>query len=168
MFQNCGIAVGFFPLQLQKGSKDSKKTKRLSKEEFKKQLIDSIINNEIFETEELHEKADKAEKPEDAVALIKQYEDIIRTKKKNIISIPYHQGKVFKRFKDKEKFIKLVNEFKVHKGTIIFKINIFTLIEKLPRLMKSSVTLGFLKTYQKYIKQICQENSNEFEQIKVV
>ena len=110
-------------------------------------MIDSIINNEIFETEELHEKADKAEKPEDAVALIKQYEDIIRTKKKNIISIPYHQGKVFKRFKDKEKFIKLVNEFKVHKGTIIFKINIFALIEKLPRLMKSSVTLGFLKTY---------------------
>ena len=58
----------------------------------------------------LNEKADKAEKPEDAAATINQYEDI-RTKKKNI-SIADHQGKVFKRFKDKEKFVKLVNEFK--------------------------------------------------------
>ena len=75
-------------------------------------MIDSIVNNDKIETKELNEKADKVEKAEDAAAVIKQYEDIIRTKKKNIISIAYHQGKVFKRFKDKEKFIKLVNEFK--------------------------------------------------------
>ena len=49
----------------------------------------------------------------DGAAIIKQYEEIIYTKNKNIISITYHQGKVFKRFKDKEKFIKLVNELKV-------------------------------------------------------
>ena len=48
-------------------------------------------------------------------------------KKKNIISIAYHQGKVFK---DKEKFIKLVHEFRVHKSTIIFKINMIKLIDK--------------------------------------
>ena len=101
------------------------------------------------------------------LAVIKQYEDV-RTKKKNIISIPYHQGKIFKRFKDKEKFIKLVNEFKVHKSTIIFKINIFKLIDKHPKLMKSSMTLGFLKNYYKDIKQICKENSNEFEQVNVI
>ena len=29
--------------------------------------------------------------------------------------------------------------------------------------MKSSVTLGFLKNYCKDIKEICKENSNEFE-----
>ena len=56
----------------------------------------------------------------DGAAIIKQYEEIICTKNKNI-SITYHQGKVFKRFKDKEKFIKLVNELKVQKTTIIFK-----------------------------------------------
>ena len=106
-------------------------------------MIDSIVNHDIIETQELNEKADRLEIPEDAAAVIKQYEDIIRTKKKNIISIAYHQGKVFKRFKDKEKFIKLVNEFKVHKSTIIFKINIFKLIEKYPKLMKSSIGLGF-------------------------
>ena len=126
-------------------------------------MIDSLINNDIIETEELNEKADNAEKPEDAAAIIKQYEDVIRTKKKNIISIVYHQGKVFKRFKDEEKFVKLVNEFKIHKGTIIFKINIVKLIGKHPEFMKSSVTLGFLKIYYKDIKQICIENPNEFE-----
>ena len=128
-----------FCLQLQKGSENTKKTRRLSKEEIKQQLIDSIIKNDVIETEELNEKAVKMEKPEDAAAAIKQYEFIIRTKKKNITFIAYHQGKVFKSFKDKEKFIKLVNEFKVHKSTIIFKINIFKLVGKHPKLMMSSI-----------------------------
>ena len=124
----------------------------------------------MVETEELNKMAEEVEKSgccyrkiEDVAAVTKQYEDIIRSKKKGIISIAYYQGKVFKRFKDKERFIKLVNEFKVHKSTIIFKINIFKLIDKHPKLMKSSMTLGFLKNYYKDIKQICKENSNEFE-----
>ena len=125
-------------------------------------MIDSIVNNDIIKTKELNEKADKVEKPEDTAAVIKQYEDI-RTKKGNIISIAYRKRKVFKRFKDKEKFIKVVSEFKVHESTIIFKINIFKLIDKHPELMKSSMTSGFLKNYYKNIKQICKENSNEFE-----
>ena len=44
-------------------------------------------------------------------------------KKKNIMSIAYHEGKASKRFKEKETFIKLLNELQVHKSTIIFKIN---------------------------------------------
>ena len=67
------------------------------------------------------------------------------------MSIAYHQGKVFKKFKDK-----------VHKTTIIFKINIFKLCEKFPKLLKSSIGLGFLKNYYKDIKQICSENAKEF------
>ena len=126
-----------------KSSGNAKKTKRLSNEEIKRQLIESMVNNDIIETEELNKMAEEVEKPEDAAAVIKQYEDIIRTKKKNIISITYHQGKVFKRFKDKEKFIRLINEFKVHKSTIIFKINIFKLIGKYPKLMKLSIRLGY-------------------------
>ena len=153
-----------FCIQVQKVSKITKKTGKFSKEEIKQQLFDSIIDIIcIVETEELNKKADKAEKPEDVAAIIKQYEDIICTKNKNIMSIVYHQGKVFKRFKDKENFTKLVNKFKVHESTMIFKINIFNLIDKHPKLMKSSVTLGFLKNCYKDIKQLCNENSNEFE-----
>ena len=153
-----------FCIQVQKVSKITKKTRKFSKEEIKQQLFDSIIDIIcIVETEELNKKADKAEKPEDVAAIIKQYEDIICTKNKNIMSIAYHQGKVFKRFKDKENFTKLVNKFKVHESTMIFKINIFNLIDKHPKLMKSSVTVGFLKNCYKDIKQLCNENSNEFE-----
>ena len=78
------------------------------------------------------------------------------------MSIAYHQGKVFKKFKDKEKFIKLINQFKVHKTTIAFKINIFKLCEKYPKLLESSIGLGFLKNYYKDIKEICSENAKEF------
>ena len=83
---------------MQKGSKNPKKTRRLNKEEIKKQLIDSIVNNDTIETQELNQKADRVEKPKDAAAVIKQYENIIRTKKKNIIFIVYHQGNAFERY----------------------------------------------------------------------
>ena len=62
---------------------------------------------------------------------------------------------MLKRFKDKEKFVRLVNEFKVHKSTITFKINIFKLCGKYAKLIKSTTGLGFLKNYNKDIKEIC-------------
>ena len=83
MFWNSGIAVIFFTAT--KMFENTKKT-RLRNEEIKKQQVNSIIINEIIETEELNEKAEKVEKPGDAAAIIKQDEDIIRTKKeKNYI-----------------------------------------------------------------------------------
>ena len=83
-------------------------------------MIGSIVKNDVAETEteELKQKADKVEKLEDAADVIKTYEDFIRTKKKSITSIVFHQEKVFKRFKDTENFIKLVKEFKEPKSTI--------------------------------------------------
>ena len=49
--------------------------------------------------------------------VIKQYKYIIKMKKKGIISITYYQGNVFERFKEKEKFIKLVSQLGIHKNT---------------------------------------------------
>ena len=43
-------------------------------------------------------------------------------------------------------------KFKVHKTILIFKINIFKLCKKYPKLLKSSIELGFLKNYYKDIK----------------
>ena len=146
-----------------RGSENTRKTKRLNEEEIKKQLFDFLVNNDTVETEEVNEKAEKVEKPEDAVEIIPEYEEILRTKRKGIISIGYHQGKVFSQFCKKEKFVRLVANFKIHKNTKILKINIFKLIDKHPKLMKSSVTLGFLKNYIKDVKQICRERSSEFE-----
>ena len=107
------------------------------------------MNSKKVETEDLNEQANKTENFEDAATIIKEYEEIIRTIKKNIVSIAYHHENVFRKFKEKEKFIKLFKELKVHKTTMIFKITIVELIDEYPKLMKSSVTLIFLKTYFK-------------------
>ena len=85
--------------------------------------------------EDLNELAEKVQKPEEAADIIKQYEEILRTKRKGIISVMYYQGKILKRFKEKEKFIQMVSKLKILKSNINFKINIFKLIKKHPGLM---------------------------------
>ena len=96
-------------------------TKRHNKENIKQQLRDSLVNNDTFETEELKQEANRVKKLEDAADVIKQYEEILRTKRKGIISVAYHQGRVFRRFHEKEMFVRLVANFKIHKNAIISK-----------------------------------------------
>ena len=138
------------------------KTRKWTHDEIKKKLIESLVMNDTIESDELTKKVEEVEDPEKAAGLIQQCESIIQTKKKGIIQIAYHQGKVFKKFKDKEKFIALVNELGIHKTTIIFKINIFKLCEKCPKLLNSFIGLGFFKNHYKDIKVICNENAWEF------
>ena len=106
---------------------DNKKGKRLSKEEIKTKLLDSMTIDEIVEFDDLNKEAEEVQDPEKAVIIIERYENIIKTKRKGIINVAYHQGQVFKRFKEKEKFTKLVTELGIHKNTIIFRINVFKL-----------------------------------------
>ena len=93
-----------------KGVTDNKKAKRLSKEEIKKKLLDSMTIDEIIEFDDLNKEAEKTQDPEEAAKIIKRYEDIIKTKNKGVINVAYHQGQLFKRFKENEKFVKLVSE----------------------------------------------------------
>ena len=146
-----------------KGLVGSKKTKSMSKEEIKKRLLDSMIIDENLEFDDLNKEAEEIQDPEKAAEIIKRYEDIIKTKKKGIINVAYHHGQVFKRFKEKEKFAKLVSELVIHKTTIIFKINVFKLCGKYRKLLKSSIGLGFFKNYHKNIKAICEENEKDFQ-----
>ena len=97
-----------------------------------------MIIDEVVDFDDLNKEADKIQDPEKAAEIIKRYKDIIKTKKKGIINVAYHQGKVFKRFKEKEKFVGFVSELRIHKTTIIFKI---TVCEKYYR---SFIGLGFL------------------------
>ena len=146
-----------------KGVTDNKKAKRLSKEEIEKKLLDSMTIDEVVEFDDLNKEAEETQDPEEAAKIIKRYEDIIKTKNKGIINVAYHQGQVFKRFKEKEKFTKLVSELGIHKTTIIFKINVFKLCKKYPKLLKSSIGLGFFKNYHKDIKAISEENEKDFQ-----
>ena len=52
-----------------------------------------------MKNDELNEKVVKYE---EAVSIVRAYEDIIKTKKKNIICVVYRQGLIFKRFKEKD------------------------------------------------------------------
>ena len=142
-----------------KGAADSKKTKRLSQEEIKKQLLESIVINEVVESEELNREAEEVQDLEEAAMVIQKYKHTIKTKKKGIISIAYHRGKAFKNFKDKEKFVTLVSRLGIHKNTVIFKINVFKLCERYPKLLKSSIGLAFFKNCHKDIKTVCMENA---------
>ena len=139
-----------------------KKTKKLTHDEIKKQLAESIFKNEVVETDELNKQAEEVQDAEEAAKVIQEYENIIRTNKKGIIRIAYHQGKVSEKFNSKEKLITLVKKLGIHKTTMIFKINVYKLCERHPKLLKSSIWLGFLKNHYKYIREICNENAQEF------
>ena len=73
-----------------KGLTDNKKAKRLSKEEIKKKLLDSMTIDEIVEFEDLNKEVEQKRDPEEAAKIIKRYEDIIKTKNKGIINVAYH------------------------------------------------------------------------------
>ena len=89
------------------------------------------MNIDTIETEPLNEKSEKVGKSQNAADVIKEYEEILRTKRKDIISAAYHQRKVLSRFREKEKFVGLVANFKIHKDTMILKINVFKLINNI-------------------------------------
>ena len=50
--------------------------------------------DENLEFEDLNKKAEEVQDPSKAAKLIKQYEDFIKTKRKGIINVAYHQGQV--------------------------------------------------------------------------
>ena len=146
-----------------KGLADNKKAKRLSKEEIKMKLLDSMTIDEVVEFDNLNKEAEETQDPKKTAKRIKQYGDIIETKNKGITNVACHQGQVFKKFKEKQKFGKIVSELGIHKTTIIFRINVFKLCNKYPKLLKSSIGLGLFKNYRKDIKAIYEEYEKDFE-----
>ena len=63
-------------------------------------MLESIIRKEVVESEELNRQAKEVQDPEKAAKVIQEYENIIKTKKeKVIVSIAYHQERVFKTLK---------------------------------------------------------------------
>lgn len=57
----------------------------MSKDEIIKQLLTTLPDSKKVQTKDLNEKADKVEKCKDAATMVKEYENIICTKKKKII-----------------------------------------------------------------------------------
>ena len=103
--------------------------RRLNKEQIKKQLFDSFVCDDINK-EDVSATADAIKDYQETMKTIKEWENIIKTNKKKIIDFAYEQGKIFRKIKEDTNFKNLVEQFRINKITIIFKINILKLVEK--------------------------------------
>ena len=122
-------------------------SRRFSKEEIKKRLMDSLVYNENIDRESLNEQTNIVEIYEKAMDITKEYEAVIKTNKKDLILFKCQQDKVFWKFRENRKIKSLVEQIKITNCAIIFKMNIVELVDKYPKVMTSSVALNFLKSY---------------------
>ena len=78
-----------------------------TKSEIKKELEESISNGKINENTDMQEKFnDCTANEEDAVKAIQEFEGIIKNKKSDIIWLAYYKGQIFKKFKEKDRFVR--------------------------------------------------------------
>ena len=73
-----------------------RQSRRFNKEQIKKQLLDSFVYGEI-NREDLSTRADNAKNCQEAVKIIKEYENMVKTNEKNIIRFEYEQGKIYEQ-----------------------------------------------------------------------
>ena len=86
-----------------------------------------------------------------------------KTKKNDILMIAYQQVKYLKKFKTDNKFINAVTKFEISKAKINFKIGIVKFIDEYPKMLKSCISLYYLKNNFRVIKEFCQEHASEFQ-----
>ena len=120
-------------------------TTRKTKSDIKKKLEDSISNGKMNENTDIEEMAKNCmENQEDAAKIIHEFEEIIKNKKSDIVWLAYYQGKIFQKFKSKERFVNdMVTKFKVSKSTIVFKIAFCRFIDEYPKIKNSSLSLHY-------------------------
>ena len=145
--------------------KDAILTTKTTKSEIKKELEDSISNGKKNGNTYIEQMAKTCtESEEDAAEFIHKFEEIIKNKKSDIVWLAYHQGKIFQKFRSKERFVNdMVSEFKVRKSTAVFKIALSRLIDEYPNIKDSLLSLHYFKKHLKLIKKVCKENAREFK-----
>ena len=95
-----------------------------TKSEANKELEELIANGKRNENADMQKKVDGCTTNKDAAKVIQEFEDIIKNKKGNIIWLAYYEGKIFQKFKEKERFVSdMVLKFKASKSTIMFNIS---------------------------------------------
>ena len=140
-------------------------TNKKTKSEINKDLEDSMANGKKNENTDIKEITNICmESEEDAAKVIHKFEEIIKNKKSDIVWLAYYQGKIFQKFRSKERFVNdVVTKFKVSKSTIVFKIALSKLIDKYPKIKNSSLSLHYFKKHLKLIKEVCKESASEFK-----
>ena len=145
--------------------KDQILTTKKTKSEIKKELEDSLASSKKNENADIEEIANNyTESKEGAAKAISKFEEIIKNKKSDIVWLAYYQGKIFQKFRSKERFVNdVVTKFKVSKSTIVFKIALCRLIDEYPKIKNSSLSLHYFKKHLKLIKEVYKERASEFK-----
>ena len=124
--------------------------------------MESIMSEEV-DNEGIEDLSRNVDSPDDAAKLVRRIERIMKSKNNNILILAYHQGLIFRKFKENIKFAGAVSNLKTSKATINFKIGIIKFLDDYPNMRKSSVSLHFLKNIVKTIKEVCREHASEFQ-----
>ena len=107
---------------------ETRKTKQNNKTAILEKLTESIVSEEV-DSEDIEDLSRNADSPDDAAKLVGRIEHIMTSKKNNILILAYHEGLIFKTFKENIKFTGAVTNLKISKATINFKIDIIKFTE---------------------------------------
>ena len=139
-----------------------RKIKQNNKTVILEKLMESIMSEEV-DSEGTEDFSRNVDSPDDGARLVERIERVMRSKKNNILILAYHQGLIFKKFKENIRFTGAVTNLKIGKATINFKIGIIKFLDDYPNMRKSSVSLHFLKNNFRVIKEVCREHASEFQ-----
>ena len=142
-------------------SNEAGKAQQNNKTAILEKLMESIMSEGV-DSKGVEDLSRNVDSPDDAVKLVGEIGRIMKSRKNNILIVAYHQGLIFKRFKEKIKFIGAVSNLEIGKATINFKIGIIKFLDDYPKMRKSSVSLHFLKNNFQLIKEVCREHVSEF------
>ena len=116
-----------------------------------------------IESKGVEDLSKKVDNPDDAAQLVKKIDKMIKNNKNNILMLGYHQGIIFRKFKENNKFASAATKFKISRTTINFKIDIVNFIDRHPKTRKSCISLFYLKNNFRLIKEVCQEHASKFQ-----
>ena len=142
--------------------KDTIQKIKETKSEIKKELEELIANGKRNEHTDMEEQPENGTtNEEDAAKAIQEFEEIIKNKKSHIVWLAYYQGKIFQRFREKERFVS--HMVKVSKSKIMFKTALSRLIDDYPKNKRLVAVSSLFKKKLKMIKKVCKENASEFK-----
>ena len=143
--------------------KDTIQKIKNTKPEIKKELKGSITNEKWNENTDMQEKGKCTTNEKYAEKVVQEFQEIIKNKKRDILWLAYHQGQIFQKFKEKERFIKMVLKFDIIKLILVLKIALSKPIDNYPKIKNSSLSRSYFKKHLKMIREICKENASEFK-----
>ena len=125
-----------------------------------KWVIKWVLNKE-FDSKGVEDLSKRVDNPGDSAELIDRIKRIMMSEKNNILILAYHQGIIFKKHKENNRFTNAVARFKIIRATINFEIGIIKFIEYYTKMKKTSISLHFLKNNFRLIKEVCKEHASE-------